>query len=227
MTSGGGGGEHVAHGTKLNFRQSKSRFWVNQNQKSLFSDPSQNKNKNKSNKKKQTKKSFLKNPQRSKFMTKTAEAPGLPDSLLHPMCHALQATAALGQHVPTCLAAQIQAFRWHRTNNGRFPTQFMPVMTLLSERSTSTLIWQWDSLQHDGWGSYLSLLWYYRNVWEHLSSPQQLALESYFTCAWSVDHFNLFQHTPPLSITEQTGLFVLVLELPVFAEGESSGSLLV
>lgn len=151
---------------------------------------------------------------------KTSRGSGFPCASHVP--HVLWAVTSLGQHVPKCLLAWIQVFWWHGINKDRLLTQLMSINTFLSERSIMTPLWQWDSLQHDGSGAYLSQLWYYGKVWDRLSGHQQPAVSFSDFLIHSV-----FHHTPPLGLTEKTGLFVLVLELPVFAKASSSWSVLV
>lgn len=105
---------------------------------------------------------------------KTSRGSGFPCASHVP--HVLWAITSLGQHVPTCLLAWIQVFWWHRINKDKLLTQLMFIKTFLNERNILTPIWQWDSLQHDGSGSYLSQLWYYWKVWDQLSGHQQPAV---------------------------------------------------
>lgn len=115
---------------------------------------------------------------------KTSRGSGFPCSSHVP--HVLWAITSLGQHVPTCLLAWIQVFWWHRINKDRLLTQLMSINTFLSERSIMTPIWQWDSLQHDGSGAYLSQLWYYGKMWDQLSGHQQPAFSFSDFCIHSV-----------------------------------------
>lgn len=77
MTSFSGGGEHKDHGTKPDFRYGKSRFWVNQNPKSLqpmpLKKPPTNQTTNKQSKNNPPRKALLKILQKIRFMTKPAE----------------------------------------------------------------------------------------------------------------------------------------------------------